>query len=61
MGLHEFRNQVPHTLVQGSHVLLERRLQIRSKNLLRFGTRIAQVNILLTTFDPAMLCSTTTV
>ena len=51
MVLHEFRNQVPHTLVQGPHFLLERRLQIRSKDLLRFGTRIAQVNRFLATFD----------
>jgi hypothetical protein len=49
--LDKFRDYVPHSLAKGSHVLLERCLQIRNKDTLRFGTRIAQGNIVLASCD----------
>ena len=49
--LHKFRDYVPHSLAKGPHVLLECRLQIRNKDTLRFGTCIAQGNIVLASCD----------
>ena len=37
--------------LQAPHVLLERRLQLGEKDIFRFGTRIAQLNVVLATAD----------